>query len=615
MSLTHRSATFSRINVDNFDISRDDQGMETQYQPVFEEPKDQTPHSCDIRADDSGIWNACKAWYLVFIHLAACVIFLLCIEKLVDDQDFRTGSPPSVFALPLYQAQVTGLISFSLLIIRTLGGACFTLLLWRTIFVTLDREGVTLVELVRLNNYGVPMLPRWSSKSRLVWSIWAALVIILSRPSGFASPLANSAVIWIPSTQLSSNSITIPTEVVDESTDWSFLDYSELRLKTLVTAASMAGKDPAYAFISKRTPLRRYFSSVQAISTNSVINITAPYFDIDLQWIDGADKTRFQHVGDSNYADIASSDINTRSNGSVEILRNETWDVTKAIPHASAVFSREEIISIKVNTLNANATLPDGTVVYKDMPCPTTSLSLGKLPNITQHERHFVEGNTTKWLGKDCFLIAEASITAGKYNGTNCSVDPTNKDAYAATCTMQTSHDEVEADWLSSVSIDFMSETMKYIVMLDFTSTWMFDNVEGYTTGMLHLAHHAAWSSLTKNMGTHSESATATPAESVIRARVDGTKMSIWFGMCSALTLSAILVAAGLRFSSMKTVRDPALAALSVDLSDVAHSGHESGLCNAVALSKEDRKLPRLKFANDCNGNESDKCRRRLVFA
>ena len=54
----------------------------------------------------------------------------------------------------------------------------------------------------------------------------------------------------------------------------------------------------------------------------------------------------------------------------------------------------------------------------------------------------------TKWLRKDCFLVAEASITAGEYNGTNCIVNLAGKDVYTAQCTMQTSRDAVEADWL-----------------------------------------------------------------------------------------------------------------------------------------------------------------------
>jgi hypothetical protein len=55
-----------------------------------------------------------------------------------------------------------------------------------------------------------------------------------------------------------------------------------------------------------------------------------------------------------------------------------------------------------------------------------------------------------------------------------------------------------------------------------------------------------------------------------------------------------------------------------MDPIELTHSGCASGLCNAVALSKEDQKLPRLKWT-DCDkrecGRPLDTCRRRVVFA
>lgn len=503
-------------------MARDEQGVGTEYQPVVEERKDQTPYSCDSRADDSGIWNTCKAWYLVLAHLAACLILLVCIELVVDKHDFETGSPPWVFKLPRYQIQVTGIISFSLVLIRMLGGACSTLLVWRTIFVLLNRQGVTLVELVRLINYRVPMFPRGGSKGRQLWLSWAALVIILLWPSGFASPAATSAVAWIPATKLSSNCIEIPTKVADGHTNyWDLLLYSDQRSMTVASAASMAGINSTYAFNSQRMPLRRYFPAHTNITASSVVDITVPYFDVDLHWIDGADDIRFQHVGDSHYSDIVSFDVNTRIDGLVRILRNETWDPDKAMPRAAEVFSGGKVISVKVNTLDFSVPLPDGSTAHKDTPCPQTSSSLGKLPNVTQKDINYFAGNTTQWLGKDCFLVAEASITAGKYKGTDCTVNPAGNGIYAATCTMQTSRDEVEADWLSSLSIEFMSEVMRYVVMLNTTSPWMYDHLDNYTTGMLHLAHHAAWSSLTNGEGKANESASVKLARPVIRAQVD----------------------------------------------------------------------------------------------
>ena len=585
------------------------------YEPVIGEGKHETTHKCVIRSDDHGILNHCKAWYLPFIHIAACVALLVCIEQLVNDHDFQTGSPPSFFAHPLYQAQITGLISLSLVLIKFIGGACSALLVWRTVYIILDREGLTLAEVMRMIKFRVPIVHRTPSKNWLLWSVWVALVVTFLWPAEFASPLATSAVVWIPSTRLASKPTSIPTQSVDGSADWGFLFYPELRFKALLSAVFMAGEDPGYAFNSQEMSLRRYLSSEQAIPSGSFLDITVPYFEAELQWVDASDELRFQHVGDSRFYDVANLDVNSRSNGSVAILRNDTSVTFNSTPQAAEIYSGTKIVTIKVNTLNVNMSLSDGTIVDQNTTCPTTSSSLGQLPNVTQHEESFYGSGTSIWLGKDCFLIAEAAITAGKYQGKNCESGSAGKSAYAATCVMPNSTDAVEADWLSETTVEFLSEMMQYIVMVDLTSQWMPNNLEGYTTGMLRLAHHAIWSSLTDKMGKSQETATATLAETVIRAEVDRTKMLTWLIMCGTLTVSAVLVAIGQSYSSVKAVRNATLAALLLDTSEIAHESRTTGLCSAVKLNKEDKKLPRLTFAGDNDRQLSEKCRRRLVFA
>lgn len=617
-----RVAILYIIDVSHLNMARDDENIEMQLQPMVKEERDQKSHCCDVRRDDSGFWNACKAWYLIVLHLAMCIILLVCLDKFVDEKDFRIGSGPSSFTVPLYQSQVTGLISVSLVLIRTLTGVCSTLIAWRIIFVMLNRGDITLGELLCLQNYRLPHFPRRSLGYGFFWSSWAASVIILTWPSGFAAPLVSSAVTWRPGNKLS-KPMRIQTQVLDEvnSHDWAFLFYSDQNSKIIISAASMAGTDPAYAFGPNKMLFRRYFSAVDDIPVGSLIDITMPYFNVDLHWIDGADEIQFQHIGDPEYSDIIHSGINWRGDGSVSILRNITWNKDDAKPKAAEVFSGKRIVSVKVTTLDSQIPLSDGSIARQNMTCPTNSLFRYILPNVTQRETQYYQYHTNDtskkiWLGKDCFIVAEASITAGIYQGNNCIVNPVGKNTYGATCSMQNPRDQVKADWLSSLSIDFMSEIMRNVVMLNTTSPWIHNSSAGdYTTSMLHLAYDAAWSSMTISQGKDTDSAFVRLAKPIIRAQLEHSRMYIWLGLCGTLTLSAVLLAWGLKLSSTKTIRDPTLAALSVDLSDIAHGGQANGLCNAVTLSQTDKNLPKLRFANDDGVEESDKCRRRVVFA
>lgn len=198
----------------------DDRSSRKKYQAVVQERSERTPDICTIRADDSGTWDTLKAWYLFLIHLVTCVLLLITVDQWVDNHNFNTGSPHSLFTSDLYQTQVTGLISLALVIIRLLAGSCTAHVVWRTIFVLLDKRGITLTELVRLDNYRVPIIPQGGSRAQLLWSCWAATLIVLLWPSGFAAPLANSSVAWIPSARLSDTPTRVSLGAVGQFADW-----------------------------------------------------------------------------------------------------------------------------------------------------------------------------------------------------------------------------------------------------------------------------------------------------------------------------------------------------------------------------------------------------------
>lgn len=585
------------------------------YEPVIGQEDEITPCDRNLRHDSTGLWDKFKAWYLFLLYTAACALLFVLMRGWIDDRDFTTGSPGFRITSNLYQSQITGLISLSLVLIRVLATACTALTVWRAVYIMLEQGGLTLSELVRINNFPLPTRPRRSRRGHWIWSIWFSLVVILSWPSGLAAPLVNSAIAWIPRTRLSSIPIVVSTQLVDGSVSWDWLPYPELCFKNLISAVSMAGKDPSYAFDSSDAPLRRYLSLETDLHQDSTISLTAPYLHIDLQWIDGADKFTFVHVSDAEYTDIVSTSLINRAIGSVAILRNSTWDFSAAIPDRSEIFHGDKVISVKVNGLDYRDRLSDGTIPNEETPCPAFSQALGKLPNVSQHESHFFASETNEWLGKDCYLMAKASITAGQYKAQNCTLDPTDKYHYTATCAEQLHQDKVEDDWISRLSLDFMSETMKYIAMQEISNSFMNTSIEVYTFGMLKLAHHAIWSSFTSRLSVHNESSIAFPSESVVRAKVDTVNLFIWLGFCSSTMIAAILVAVGQRFSSNKTVQDACLAALTIDLSDVAHRANTSGLCSAVKLSSEAKKLPPLVFVNDADTQNDPKCRRRLIFA
>ena len=571
---------------------------------------------CALRTDDSGAWNTFKAWHPFLIHMVACSLLYIVVAGWVNDRDFKTGSPPSLLTSGLYQTQITGLISLALIIIRLLAGSCSTLLIWRTIFILLEYTRISLTELLRLCNYRFPIVPQVGPGDQLLWSCWAVTVIILLWPPGFAAPLASSSVAWTPSTRISDKVISVPMPAWDQFVDWEDISNSADRTATIVNAALMASKDPGYAFKSDEHPLRRYFKSAHKIPTNSRANLTLPYFDVSLRWIDAASNNKSRNAGLPRYSDLTENSFEQRSDGSVAVIRNNPWKAAIAKLPAAEVYRETKLISIKVNTLRIDDQLPDGSHPNRESPCPTISAKFGKLPGVGQQAMPFLRtGSDDTWASNDCYLIAEATITAGKYKGTDCEVFPTNDIDHMATCLGKPPTDTVEADWISALALDIVSETMKYITIFNFTRQYMHNKLDEYTTGMLKLGYHAAWSSTMHFLANVTGRSTVRVAEPVVLATVDRTKLGIWLAMNATLTISAILVAVARYFSTTKTVRDTTLAALTMDLTEVMHDGQASGLCNAVAFSKEDHKLPKLEWADDCNRGGSRTYCHRVVFA
>ena len=71
---------------------------------------------------------------------------------------------------------------------------------------------------------------------------------------------------------------------------------------------------------------------------------------------------------------------------------------------------------------------------------------------------------------------------------------------------------------------------------------WMSDGLEDYTTGLLTLAYHAAWSSAFNTLTSTLEESSYKKAVPVVRAKIDRSRLQLWLAMQLCLPLAAVLV-------------------------------------------------------------------------
>lgn len=561
--------------------------------------EDHPGKSCHVRADDAGIWNHTKTWYLSVLHLTTAVA-VICGIIAIDGHAFQIGFGSSLFVVEngLYQAQVTALISLALVVTRLIASSCSTLLAWRVLSLMLENAGMSLGEMTRLVDWRLPV-HSWNRKSWL-WSLWATVTILLMWPQAFVAPLASSSVTWLPQNKIVDDSTPTSMTTTGQYADWAARLYPDWRMRTVVAAAAMTGKDPIYAFHSTNLPLRRYFNNVSTdIPDSSHVDMIMPYFAVDLRWIDATSDNRTQHAGNTEYQDV-NQDFSVRIIGAIAIVREQPWDAQKALTTQATTFRGTQLIAIQLQTIDGGRPLDDSRAAKNATECLKISHEFGELPDVIQHKSPIVSGETI--VAYDCYIFAEATITAGGYAAKDCDVTAFEgkSDPYA-TCSVQSDDAKVQDHWLTSSSMEYMSEVLKYTVLLNYSQPWISGDLNRYTSGMLALGYHAAFSGMVKTLGNDTESIVFKASTPVIVASIDKPKLYIWLGMNFALTISAILVVLVQRGSAFKVIRDPALSALTIDLSEVTHDGRAQGLCNAVTLNKQDRELGRLKWKENTN--------------
>ncbi|MDI1492666.1 MAG: hypothetical protein OHK93_005917 [Ramalina farinacea] len=563
------------------------------------------------RPDDSGLWNALQAWYVFVLHVASSIVFVACMLRWIDGHHFQTGSPSSIFQtdIPFYQTQINGLVSLALVIIRLLASACTALLVWRMILVLLEKQGLTLAELTRMNNYRLPILPRFDS---ILWSGWAILLAFFLWPPNFAAPLANSSLAWTPAAKIfgSSTSITMPTW--HNATDFGQVNYPEWRMRSLLNAAIMTGTDPGYAFNSPDLPLRRYFRPPVNMTDSSRISTTLPLAEFQIKWHDEGEDDLSDRLSNSTFTDFTAPFPGTytasRRDGSVILVRDDPYDPDDEpnTPQGAEVFTSARSVAVRVSHYENGTRLEDGSLANADTPCPNISPWFGQLPGPAQAKVSFTLGGEGQFMGADCYQIGTVTATAGIYAATDCEILSAGSLAKSATCFLAQNASTIKEDWIAPVAFEMMSEIMKDTVMLNYTQQYMAEGLDAYTSGMVTLAYHAAWSSVMDTLGADNETASIRVAEPMVQAGVSRGKLYVWLAMNLSLLVAAVLMYVALSFSSVKAIRDITLTPLMADFSAITNCRRGIGLRDAATLSRKDRKLPRIKLTADGTYNFVD---------
>jgi hypothetical protein len=531
---------------------------------------------------------------------------------ILDGHAFWVASPPDLSAdrrAGLYQTEVTGLVSAALLFIRLFAQLGSTLLVWRLIFILLGKSGLSFVEICRMVDLKIPILPRLESANQFQWSFLTIVVVLCLWPPSLSAPLANSSLGWIPSTQLASDTVQeYNVSTIKPDPSWFDLIYPAVLSSSIIQASIMASKEPSYAFISSgdSSLLRRYIYLPTKLVEGGIGNVTLPFFEIvGIEWLDNPDGQVLSGLNSSSMLETPIVPEAFPGVGTVMFFKTaeEKWKLDMIYAYKPDVFEGKKKIVIVTSHIDNATRLENGNYATKDTPCPSNTESFGKIPKVKQYPVPLWVG--AEWRATDCYMLGEVTIKAGLCPDwpSNITTAGPQDGLHIASPLLSNEKDlSLTPDVAVMPTLDMMSDVANVIVSQHMTAQWQKEgNLDGYVTGMLTLAYHATWSTMPLHLDRHNETIAITPMDPVVRASVKRSRIYIWLAMNATLTIAAVLIGIAQCFSSTKVVRNTTLAALTLDVSEVTHETH-NGFCNAVAMNKDDKSLGRMKWKeyNEC---------------
>lgn len=280
---------------------------------------------------------------------------------------------------------------------------------------------------------------------------------------------------------------------VDTARDYLHPSLGEGVIRTLMHDLGLPGPTAVKTLEATAEYHSIYILSFTRADAVAAAFATAPA-STDVEWADADSFGNWSNnVGNVQYTDVHGW-FGIRQPGTVGVQREEPWKYEVGVPTEPTTLETKILVTVKLGTSDIGWKFRDGSLIEEDSDCPTTVDNFGELPSVQQQRAliwdNYVEG---KFLAFDCYLMGEASIVGGAYEGKGCDVTASrdNADRYA-TCLIERDDGSVQDDWLTGPGLDFLSETTKFTVLQDYARPWISSNIDDYAAGMLTVGYHTA---------------------------------------------------------------------------------------------------------------------------
>ncbi|KAK0721119.1 hypothetical protein B0H67DRAFT_212943 [Lasiosphaeris hirsuta] len=278
-------------------------------------------------------------WLFCFFYLA----FAFTVYYVLQGRPFRIGARSiNSTLLPLYQADVSALISIAIGIIRFCYAAWCGIVSWRIIYVLLAIRGIQMRELTAITGGSPHARLSWNIKPYRKLSILLFLFLWVSLPAQYLSgPLLAASTAWEPITIKSALSTPLHLPIAAEGLSWSMFNiFNEGKENIVRKSAGVSYLGSTALFDGKTAVMHRYFSASNGSAPvdSTISQITVPFLLGDkLEWVvdyeselDSALIEAITKRRQSNSLDLTSPEnpILNPVIGNMALLKSEPWQLT-----------------------------------------------------------------------------------------------------------------------------------------------------------------------------------------------------------------------------------------------------------------------------------------------
>ncbi|KKY26683.1 hypothetical protein UCDDS831_g01343 [Diplodia seriata] len=309
------------------------------------DPSD-SAHYADQARRATRIWRLTRAWYFFPLHAIIVIVFTVVALAVLDGKTFPTSSDAPfgttithIFTGQLRQADVTTLVSAALVLVRLTLNVCSSIAAQRSIFILLEKCGITLQEIERIFSFEQGPLGMNGFK------LGTVILLLLLIPAQLSAPLAQGALSWEPQLSLRHADYNVSLNIAGPGDAFNeFKAHDEPRDFSIKRASGLAvihrfGPD-FYSVVDsdKKVPSRRWAPAFrehelsnqtkgyQALPGNTSIgNTTLPFFRMsNLTWIDYDDSLEHFLAYDNGLFNVTSPMNPLRASlpGNAVILRD-----------------------------------------------------------------------------------------------------------------------------------------------------------------------------------------------------------------------------------------------------------------------------------------------------